>query len=72
MSGDVYIWNVCSLTRIVKNVHSGPVFTMFTTVKDGLIVTGGKEKGFVSKKRLYNIFVPLALNLQCLIFTAMV
>ena len=47
MNGDVYIWNACSLTRIVKNVHSGPVFTMFTTVKDGLIVTGGKEKGFV-------------------------
>lgn len=46
MSGDIYIWSTHNLTRIVKNVHSGPVFTMFTTVKDGLIVTGGKEKGY--------------------------
>ena len=54
MSGDVYIWNSHSLSRIVKNVHSGPVFTMFTTVKDGLIVTGGKEKGYVKFNRLFH------------------
>ncbi|XP_047132983.1 echinoderm microtubule-associated protein-like 6 isoform X1 [Hydra vulgaris] len=44
ISGDVYIWSVNLLTRIVKNVHSGPIFCMFTTVTDGLIVTGGKDK----------------------------
>lgn len=45
MNGDVYFWSGSSLTRIVKHVHNGPVFSMFTTVKDGLIVTGGKDKG---------------------------
>ena len=47
MSGDVYIWISNTLTRVVKQVHGGPVFTMFTTVKDGLIVTGGKDKGYL-------------------------
>lgn len=47
LSGDVYIWSTNSLVKIVKQVHSGPVFTMFTTVKDGLIVTGGKDKGYI-------------------------
>jgi len=44
MNGDVFIWSANSLSRLVKHVHSGPVFTMFTTVRDGLIVTGGKDK----------------------------
>lgn len=60
MSGDIYIWNTHNLTRIVKNVHSGPVFTMFTTVKDGLIVTGGKEKGYeTSFLLLFGLFVAV-------------
>eukprot|EP00795_Rhopilema_esculentum_P003114 gene3114-1413_t len=44
MSGDVFVWVGTSLTRVVGQAHSGPVFTMYTTIKDGLIVTGGKEK----------------------------
>ncbi|GFN97686.1 echinoderm microtubule-associated protein-like 6 [Plakobranchus ocellatus] len=43
MSGDVYVWQDSSLARIVQKAHTGPVFTMFTTLRDGLIVTGGKE-----------------------------
>jgi microtubule-associated protein-like 6 len=44
MNGDVYIWSGHKLARVVSKAHSGPVFTMYTTLKDGLIVTGGKEK----------------------------
>ncbi|GFS05106.1 echinoderm microtubule-associated protein-like 6 [Elysia marginata] len=43
MSGDVYVWQDSSLARVVQKAHTGPVFTMFTTLRDGLIVTGGKE-----------------------------
>ncbi|XP_060573407.1 echinoderm microtubule-associated protein-like 6 [Ruditapes philippinarum] len=43
MSGDVYVWKDNTLQRLVQKAHNGPVFTMFTTLRDGLIVTGGKE-----------------------------
>ncbi|CAG5133153.1 unnamed protein product, partial [Candidula unifasciata] len=43
MSGDVYVWQESNLLRIVQKAHTGPVFAMFTTLRDGLIVTGGKE-----------------------------
>ena len=46
MNGDVYIWSANTLSRIVNKVHTGPVFSMFTTVRDGLIVTGGKDNGY--------------------------
>ena len=44
MSGDVYIWKENKLTRVVPRAHNGPVFSMYTTLRDGLVVTGGKEK----------------------------
>ena len=44
LSGDVYVWQDTKLIRVVTKAHNGPVFTMFTTLRDGLIVTGGKEK----------------------------
>ncbi|XP_041941967.1 echinoderm microtubule-associated protein-like 5 [Alosa sapidissima] len=44
ISGDVCVWREHMLVRIVAKAHSGPVFTMYTTLKDGLIVTGGKER----------------------------
>lgn len=44
LSGDVYVWQDTTLGRVVTRAHNGPVFTMFTTLRDGLIVTGGKEK----------------------------
>ncbi|KAK7103893.1 echinoderm microtubule-associated protein-like 6 [Littorina saxatilis] len=43
LSGDVYVWQDSNLSRVVTRAHNGPVFTMFTTLRDGLIVTGGKE-----------------------------
>lgn len=43
MNGDVYVWKDTTLTRLVPKAHNGPVFTMFTTLRDGFIVTGGKE-----------------------------
>uniref|UniRef100_H2YU32 Uncharacterized protein n=1 Tax=Ciona savignyi TaxID=51511 RepID=H2YU32_CIOSA len=44
MNGDVYVWKGHILSRTVAKAHVGPVFSMFTTLRDGLIVTGGKEK----------------------------
>jgi hypothetical protein len=44
MSGDVYIWADNILTRIIQQAHSGPIFTMFTTLQDGFILTGAKHK----------------------------
>ena len=43
-TGSVIVWNGPVASRIIEKAHSGPVFAMFTTLKDGLIVTGGKEK----------------------------
>ncbi|KTG42430.1 hypothetical protein cypCar_00032632, partial [Cyprinus carpio] len=44
ISGDVCVWKEHLLVRIVAKAHTGPVFTMYTTLRDGLIVTGGKER----------------------------
>ncbi|XP_028844275.1 echinoderm microtubule-associated protein-like 6 isoform X1 [Denticeps clupeoides] len=44
INGDVYVWRDHSLARVVAKAHTGPVFTMYTTLRDGLIVTGGKER----------------------------
>ncbi|MGH0182479.1 UNVERIFIED_CONTAM: hypothetical protein FKN15_009768 [Acipenser sinensis] len=44
ISGDVCVWKEHILIRIVAKAHTGPVFTMYTTLRDGLIVTGGKER----------------------------
>ncbi|XP_046848411.1 echinoderm microtubule-associated protein-like 6 [Xenia sp. Carnegie-2017] len=45
MSGDVYVWQNQKMIRMVQKAHNGPVFTLFTTLSDGLIVSGGKEMG---------------------------
>ncbi|KAL8169066.1 UNVERIFIED_CONTAM: Echinoderm microtubule-associated protein-like 5 [Gekko kuhli] len=44
ISGDVCVWKEHILNRIVAKAHNGPVFAMYTTLRDGLIVTGGKER----------------------------
>uniref|UniRef100_A0A3Q2YV67 EMAP like 6 n=1 Tax=Hippocampus comes TaxID=109280 RepID=A0A3Q2YV67_HIPCM len=44
INGDVYVWREHFLGRVVAKAHSGPVFAMYTTLRDGLIVTGGKER----------------------------
>ncbi|XP_047458383.1 echinoderm microtubule-associated protein-like 6 isoform X2 [Mugil cephalus] len=44
INGDVYVWRDHFLLRVVAKAHTGPVFSMFTTLRDGLIVTGGKER----------------------------
>ncbi|XP_051939881.1 echinoderm microtubule-associated protein-like 6 isoform X6 [Hippocampus zosterae] len=44
INGDVYVWREHFLVRVVAKAHSGPVFAMYTTLRDGLIVTGGKER----------------------------
>ena len=49
----MYIWRHQELVRIVQKAHNGPVFTLFTTLTDGLIVSGGKEKGYRKILREY-------------------
>ena len=49
-TGSVIVWNGPVASRIIEKAHSGPVFAMFTTLKDGLIVTGGKEKSQKGQK----------------------
>ncbi|KFO18258.1 Echinoderm microtubule-associated protein-like 5 [Fukomys damarensis] len=44
ISGDVCVWKEHVLCRVVARAHNGPVFAMYTTLRDGLIVTGGKER----------------------------
>ncbi|MEJ1269606.1 hypothetical protein NN561_000417 [Cricetulus griseus] len=44
ISGDVCVWKDHMLCRVVARAHNGPVFAMYTTLRDGLIVTGGKER----------------------------
>jgi microtubule-associated protein-like 6 len=44
MSGDVYLWKDNKLARVVHKAHTGPVFSLYTTLRDGLIVSGGKER----------------------------
>lgn len=45
MSGNVYVWQHQQMIRLVQKAHNGPVFALFTTLTDGLIVSGAKEKG---------------------------
>eukprot|EP00116_Pleurobrachia_bachei_P003289 sb/3463551/ len=43
ISGHVFVWQDTTLTRVISACHSGPVFALYTTLKDGLVVSGGKE-----------------------------
>lgn len=43
MNGDIFVWKGQQLERVVAKAHSGPIFSMYTTLRDGLIVTGAKE-----------------------------
>lgn len=61
MNGDVYVWKDATLTRLVSKAHNGPVFSMFTTLRDGFIVTGGKEGSYV--------FLGKSISLSLFIFT---
>ena len=44
ISGDVYVWKGHTLSRVVSQAHTGPVFAMYTCLEDGLILTAGKER----------------------------
>ena len=44
MNGDIYMWRECQLERVVQKAHAGPVFSLYTTLKDGFIVSGAKER----------------------------
>ena len=37
------MWAGNVLSRVVTDAHTGPVFAMYTSLEDGLIVSGGKE-----------------------------
>ena len=53
-TGHVIVWSEQQAIRVVKRAHSGPVFAMFTTLTDGLIVTGGKERSGKSSVKLWD------------------
>ena len=53
-TGSVIVWAGPVASRIIERAHSGPVFAMFTTLKDGLIVTGGKEKSQKGALKLWD------------------
>ncbi|ESN91893.1 hypothetical protein HELRODRAFT_181949 [Helobdella robusta] len=44
VTGDVYVWRDVELVRVVQMIGRGPIFSMFTSLFDGLIVTGCKER----------------------------
>ena len=44
MTGEVLIWKDNVLVRVINNAHKGPIFTMYTSLFDGFIVTGAKER----------------------------
>lgn len=44
MGGDVFIWKDNVLIRTILNAHNGPIFSMYTSLFDGYIVTGAKER----------------------------
>ncbi len=46
MGGEIFIWKDNVLIRAVLNAHKGPIFTMYTSLFDGCIVTGSKEKKY--------------------------
>lgn len=44
MIGAVFIWKDNVLIRLISDAHQGPIFTMYTSLFDGYILTGSKEK----------------------------
>jgi echinoderm microtubule-associated protein-like 5 len=44
MTGDIFVWKDIVLTRVINNAHNGPIFSMYTSLFDGCIVTGAKER----------------------------
>jgi hypothetical protein len=44
MIGAVFIWKDNVLIRLIPDAHQGPIFTMYTSLFDGYILTGSKEK----------------------------
>ena len=43
------------LSRVIPKAHQGPIFSMFTTLSDGLIVTGAKEKMLVDYIEIFKM-----------------
>jgi hypothetical protein len=64
ISGDVCVWKENVLCRVVARAHNGPVFAMYTTLRDGLIVTGGKERPWVLFIFSLNNYAPVIWDLQ--------
>ena len=44
ISGDVFQWKGHLLTRVIEQAHSGPIFAMFSSVKQNRILSAGKER----------------------------
>ena len=49
ISGDIYMWKGTILSRVISQAHSGPVFDMYTSLDDGLVLSAGKERRYCTK-----------------------
>lgn len=45
ISGDVFQWKGHVLSRVIERAHTGPVFAMYSCLKDNKILSAGKERG---------------------------
>lgn len=52
VGGTIYAWTGNVLSRVITDAHTGPVFAMYTSLEDGLLVSGGKETW-------YTMYIPI-------------
>ena len=44
ISGDVFMWKGHILSKVIERAHTGPVFAMYSSIKENKIISGGKER----------------------------
>lgn len=49
----IYAWAGNVLSRVIADAHTGPVFAMYTSLEDGLIVSSGKETRYLCECSAY-------------------
>ena len=52
----IYMWTGNVLSRVITDAHTGPVFAMYTSLEDGLIVSSGKETRYLYKCVLASVY----------------
>lgn len=57
-NGEIFIWKENVLINLIPDAHTGPIFTIYTTLTDGCIVTGAKERKYLNFN-LKNLLIKL-------------